>query len=211
MACKAPAACLVGLVKASFLAVIALASSGLSGALLADEAADLAAIRALYAKIDAAESAKTETITFALKDDPLEGTITRRSYEGGFSAIQVSYTAGDHGGSDQSFYFKGEDLFFIFTEDSSWQFAEGSTDEKPKTMDTLTQSRYYVKGGKIIQVLQRSATTNAGKELDELIAKVENKKVQDDKKGPALLKRAAALLKIKTKEQALKYFSTEGL
>jgi hypothetical protein len=195
--------------KALIAAGLAFAALMSSPPALADDAGDLAAIRALYAKIDQGKPGKTETIAFALESDPMEGSITRRTYGGGLSAIQLSYTAGDHGGADERYYFDGDKLFFIFTGDSSWQFAEGSTDEKPKTQDTLTESRYYIREGKVIQVLQRSATTTEGKKPEDLIAKMENKKLADDKHGAGLMRRAAALVKIKTKEQAVKFFSSE--
>jgi hypothetical protein len=176
----------------------------------ADEATDLASIRALYAKIDQGKPVKTESIPFAMEDDPMEGTITRRSYKDGLVAIKLSYTAGDHGGSDQSYYLDEKGVFFILVQDSSWQFAAGSTDETPKTTDTLAETRYYVRNGAIIQVLARSVTSSGGKKLAELIAKEENRKVEKDEEGPALLKRAAALAKIRTKEEAVKFFSSEG-
>lgn len=175
----------------------------------ADEAAEIASIRELYAKFDQAKAIKNETIKFHLEGGPIEGTITRRSYEGGLAALQVSYTAGDHGGTDENYYFAEGKLFFILTKDSSWQFAPGSTDEKPKTTDTLTESRYYVSKGAIIQALRRSVSAEGGKNLEELIAKEENKKVTDDDLGKLLLKRGPALLKVKTKEEAESVFAAE--
>ena len=175
----------------------------------ADEAAEIAAIRELYAKIDQAKAVKTETIKFQMESDPLEGTITRRSYEGGLVAVQLSYTAGDHGGSDENYYYADGKLFFILVKDSSWQFAPGSTDEKPKTTDTLTESRYYVSKGAIVQVLRRSVTSEADKKLEDLIAKAENKKVTEDEMGKIYLKRAAVLHTVKTKEDVEKMFASE--
>jgi len=192
--------------KTPILVAIALMSGTMAWA---DDAGDLAAIRALYAKIDQGKPVKIETVSFADESDPLEGTLVRRSYEGGLSAIKLSYVAGDHGGTDQSYYFKDGELFFIYTQDTTWHFAPGSTDEKPKTVDTLIESRYYVRDGKVIQALQRSATTNEDKKLEELIAKVENKKLSGDPRGAKLIKRAAGVAKIKTGEEALKFFASE--
>ena len=176
-----------------------------------DEAADLAAIRALYAKVSEGRPTKTETIKFEVEESVMEGSITRRAYEGGLSAIKLSYSAGDHGGSEQSYYYDGKSLFFILVQDSSWHFVEGGTAEKPKTADTLTETRYYVKGGAIIEVLEKSATviTGDGKKLEDLIAKAENNKVEGESRGSFLLKRATALVDMKTKEQAQKFFAAE--
>lgn len=174
-----------------------------------EQAKQLAEIRALHAKITQAEPSKTETIDFEIPDDPMSGTITRRSYEGGLSAIKLSYTAGDHGGSDQNFYFVGKDLFFILVQDNSWQFAVGSNDEKPKTDDTLTETRYYVREGKFIHALRRSATTSGAGKLSALIEKAENAAFKPEEEGDNLLKRAAFLQTVTTKEEAVKYFSEE--
>ncbi|QJE97040.1 hypothetical protein [Luteolibacter luteus] len=175
-----------------------------------EEAKEVGGIRALYAKISQAEPSKTDTIEFEIPDDPMSGTITRRSYEGGLSAIKLSYTAGDHGGSDQNFYYDGKGLFFILVQDSSWQFAEGSTDEKPKTKDTLTEIRYYIREGKVIQALKRSATSDDPAKLRLLLEKAENTefKPKDEEDG-YLLKRAEFLMSVAKKEEAVKYFSKE--
>ena len=178
-------------------------------AALADEAGDLAAIRDLYARIDQAKAVKTETIKFEMESGPMDGTMTRRSYEGGLAAVQLSYSAGDHGGTDENYYFSDGKLFFILIKDSSWQFAPGSTDDKPKTTDTLTESRYYVSKGAIVQLLRRSVSGESGKKLEELLAKAENKKVTEDDLGRIYLKRAAVLLTLKTKEDVEKMFASE--
>lgn len=175
-----------------------------------EEAKRLGEIRELYAKIAKAEADKTETLEFEIPDDPMSGTITRRSYAGGLSAIRLSYTAGDHGGSGQNFYFDGKGLFFILVQDSSWQFAEGSTDEKPKTNDTLTETRYYVRDGKFLHALRRSATSNEAAKLQALLAKAENKEFKpDDEEDGYLLKRAEFLKTVTTGEEAVKFFSSE--
>src|SRR5687767_947708 len=100
--------------KAPLLACLAAALCfSSSPAAHADEAADLAAIRARYAKVSEGKPTKTESIKFKAEEMIMEGTITRRSYEGGLSAIKLSYSAGDHGGSDQSYYYDAKGLFFI--------------------------------------------------------------------------------------------------
>lgn len=184
----------------------------LPSAALADneEAKQVGEIRALYAKISQAEPEKTETIEFEIPDDPMSGTITRRRFAEGLVAIKLSYTAGDHGGSDQNFYYDGKGLFFILVQDSSWQFAEGSTDEKPKTKDTLAETRYYVGEGKFIQALKRSATSDDPAKLRLLLEKAENKEFKPtDEEDGYLLKRAAFLKTASKKEEAVKFFSSE--
>lgn len=175
-----------------------------------EEAKQVGEIRALHAKISQAQPAKTETIEFEIPDDPMTGTITRRRYADGLSAIKLSHTAGDHGGSDQNFYYDGNGLFFILVQDSSWQFAEGSTDGKPKTKDTLTETRYYIREGKIIQALKRTATSDDPAKIRLLLEKAENKEFEPkDEEDGYLLKRAGFLKDVTKKEEAVKFFSKE--
>jgi hypothetical protein len=176
---------------------------------MAGEAEDIGAIRALYAKIDKGQPTKTETIEFEVPDSPVSGTITRRSYEGGLSAIKLSYSEGDHGSTDQSYYFDEKGLFFIFVRDSSWRFAPDTTDEKPSTIDTLTETRYYVRKGSLIQILKRSATSGDAAKLPALIAKAENAETKPTDEDTYLLKRADALQKVRTSEEAVKFFVAE--
>jgi hypothetical protein len=175
----------------------------------ADDAAAIEEIRALHAKIDQGKPTKTETIEFALESDPMEGKITRRSYPDGLVAIKLSYSAGDHSAADENYYYNDKGLFFIFDQASSWQFAPGSTDEKPRTIDTMTETRYYVRAGAVIEVLKRSVTSGEPKQLPALLAKEKNEKAEPGEEGVRLLKRAAALIKIANREEAVKYFTTE--
>ena len=176
---------------------------------LAGDAEDIGAIRALYAKIDKGTPTKTETIKFEIENDPMAGTITRRSFEGGLSTIKLSYSAGDHDGADQSYYFDEKGLFFIFVQDSSWRFAPHSTDEKPSTINTLTETRYYVRKGSFIRILKRSATSGDAAKLPALIAKAENAETKPTDEDVYILKRAAALQKVRTSEEAVKFFVAE--
>lgn len=174
----------------------------------ADEAADIAKIRQAYAKIDKGKPTGTSKIEFKLEDEPMEGTITRRSFEGGLSTIALSYTAGDHGGADEHFYYDDKGVFFIFVKEFSWRFAPDSTAEKPASIDTLTETRYYVRNGTCIRILTRSASSRDAGKLPGLVAKLEQKEIEPNEDAARLLKRAAAMRKVTSGQDAVKWFKS---
>ncbi|NNM28158.1 MAG: hypothetical protein HKO57_01440 [Akkermansiaceae bacterium] len=176
----------------------------------ADETAAIAQIRSLYAKITEGEPVKTRKIEFELEDDPMEGTITRRDYKDGLSAITLTYVAGDHGGSDEHYYFdKDGGLFFVFVKDHHWQFAPGKTPDKPTTVDTLTEARYYLAGDACLRVLKRSASGPDAEKLPAAVAKAEHKTVEPGERLGRLRKRATALRTIADREEAAAFFASE--
>ena len=176
-----------------------------------DQEQQIGAIRALYGKIGKAKETKAETLKFELKDDPMEGTITRRSFEGGLMAIKLAHTLGDHDSTEQNFYYKDGKLFFIFVQDSSWEFAPGGTEENPKTKDTLRETRYFVQDGAVLRALRRSVSSTGDKNLGEQISKAENEEFKPPAGDGYLFKRAEALLGIETEDEAVKFFTNEVL
>lgn len=182
----------------------------LAGPSFADEQSAIDEIKKLYAKIDTGKPVKTSKIKFSLEGDPMEGTITHFTYEGGLSAIKLSYLAGDHGSSDEHYYYHGEKPFFVFTKDSSWHFGPGGTDENPATIDVLTESRYYFQNSSCIRALRKSVRSGDAKKLPALLAKAKNKNIVPDDNARRLLKWAHALRKITSGEEAAKFFANQG-
>jgi hypothetical protein len=175
-----------------------------------DDEAALKQIRELYAKIDQGKPVKTTEIKFEVEGDPMEGTITRFTYEGGLSAIKLSYVAGDHGGADEHFYFTGDKLFFIFVKDQSWSFGPDSTNEKPTSIDRLTETRYYLQEGRSLRALSRTTQGSDAEKLPALIAKEENKEIEPDERLQLLLGRAKAMRTVATGKEAAAFFEKEG-
>ena len=176
----------------------------------AGEAPDIAEIRQAYDKIDKGKPTGTRKFEFRLEGEPMEGTITRRSFDGGLSTIALSYTADDHGGADEHFYYNDKGVFFILVKDFSWRFAPDSTAEKPASIDTLTETRYYVRNGACIRILRRSASSRDAGKLPALVAKEEQKEIEPDEDAARLLKRAAAIRKVTGTAEAVRLFSSGG-
>lgn len=193
--------------------LLALAAIGLlcQAAPAQEQEQQLKVIRELYEKISKDKETKVETIKFELKDEPMEGKITRRSFEDGLIAIKLSHRLGDHDSTEQNFYYKAGKLFFIFVQDNSWQFAPGGTEENPKTKDSLRETRYFVNDGTILKALRRSVSSTGAKNLGEQIAKVENKEFKPPGGDAYLFKRAEVLQGMKTEDEAVKFFTNEVL
>ena len=167
-------------------------------------------IRGWYDAIQKAKPTAERKIEFESDSEPLSGDCTIRDYDGGWQAITLSYTAGDHGGADEHFYFKDGTLFFVYVVSSSWQFAEGSTDDKPKTKDTRTEDRYYYDGATSIRRLTRSATAEDAEKLPAAVAKLEQKQADPGEEAKELQARAARLRTAKKAADVLKAFEAAG-
>lgn len=174
-----------------------------------DPSATIKEIRKLYAAIDGAKPLSTKVLKFDLEGDPMEGTLTKYTYEGGLTALKLSYVAGDHGGSDEHFYYHEGAPFFLFIKDQHWTFAPDGTAEKPSTIDVLTESRYYLSGDRCVRALRRTARDPDPKRLAAEIAKEEQEAIEPDERFTRLLKRAKALPTLTTETQLSAYFAKE--
>lgn len=115
------------------------------------------AIRADYAAIQG-QRLRTETIDFAAEDEPLVGTLTRSLDGDVVVKIHLSYGLGDHGASDEFFYYRHGHLFFVHATDGAWSFT-GRTlaDGSSETIDTIVEHRVYFNAGQIIRHLRKEA------------------------------------------------------
>jgi len=90
------------------------------------------------------------------------------------------FFADSHFSSVTNYYVKNNDVFFIFKEETVWQF-DGGTPEKPITKDSISQQRIYLKNGNTIQCLEKNFTIrSAGKNINP--ETVPNKKGNCDAK-----------------------------
>jgi hypothetical protein len=101
-------------------------------------------------------SLKKEIKKFDCDDDPGGGTLTR--YYNGEAIEMLEYSIGyEHGWISQKIYFKNEVPYFIFVEEGYWYFGggEGADDSGENTIDDITETRYYMESGKVIQELSK--------------------------------------------------------
>lgn len=146
-------------------------------------------IRARYNAIEGAKLPGTK-VEFESQDEPLSGSCTTYAQGGAVVKVHISWGAGDHGASDEYYYYDTNGLFFVYATDGSWGFT-GNTlpNGESETVDTTIEHRVYLAGGEIIRHLKKEArSTNAGA-LPGLIAKAPNLPANDPERAGELLRR----------------------
>lgn len=136
-------------------------------------------IRAKYNQIEGWKK-RSETIKFESDQEPLFGTLTK--YYSGETVVKIefSYTAGDHGGADESYYYDNGQLMFIYTADSYWSFTGNvQPDGQSETKDTLIEQRLYFAKNQLIRHLRKSVESTNPEKLKSLVSKAENQPYQD--------------------------------
>ncbi|HEY1122068.1 MAG TPA: hypothetical protein VGE67_10730 [Haloferula sp.] len=184
------------------LAFLALAVSAFAGP---DER--VADIRKWYDTVQKAKHTTERKIAFEAESEPLNGDVTVRDFDGGWKTVVASYGV-EHAGVDEHFYFKDGALFFAYVVSHYWRFHPDSTDEKPKTIDTRTEDRYYYDGKTCVRRLTRSATEDVEK-VDAVVAKLEQKQVEPGDEAKALFERGGKLLVAKTGADVLASFEVK--
>ncbi|MEK7949611.1 hypothetical protein [Luteolibacter soli] len=186
----------------TFLVVLGLAATAFAGP---DER--VAEIRKWYDTVQKSKAATERKIAFEAESEPMSGDLTVRDFDGGWQTLVVSY-GGEHVGIDEQYYFKDGALFFVYVVTSYWRFHPDSTDEKPKTVDTRTEDRYYFDGKTCVRRLTRSATDDAEK-VPAVVAKLEQKRIEPGKEGETHRERAGKLLGAKAAADVLAAFGVK--
>lgn len=180
--------------------LLALLVAAIPLSLLADAAVDeqVKTIRARYNEIEGAKL-RRETVTFESRDEPLSGTCAFY-YEGdALVKVHLAYVAGDHGGSDEYFYYDRDGLFFVLASDSLWSFT-GKTlpDGVDETVETLIEDRLYLVRGKVVRHLRKKATAKDPARLPTLLGEAKNESLTDPERAGSLLRHGRGLPSGKT-------------
>lgn len=101
-------------------------------------------------------SKKLDSNSFSYTCDEIEGKADFY-YEKKDLRMVKHFFADSHFSSVTNYYVKSDKVFFIFKEETVWQF-DGGTPEKPITKDSISQQRIYLKNGKPIQCLEKHFT-----------------------------------------------------
>lgn len=184
------------------LAFLALATVAIAGP---DER--VADIRKWYEAVQKVKHIAERKIEFEAESEPFSGDVTVRDFDDGWKTVVVS-CGGEHGGRDEHLYFKDGAIFFAYVVERYWRFHPDSTDEKPKTLDTRTENRYYYDGKTCIRRLTRSATDDADK-VQAIVGKLEQKQVEPGDEGKAMFERSGKLLVAKTGADVLAAFDVK--
>lgn len=171
---------------------------------------EVARIRKFYAEVEAQQELAKEDFEFKCPGGPLEGVLTRRSRldTGKVIRLDLGYIAGDHSGSDELYYYKEGQVFFVRVSDSWWQF---SGKKEGQTTDTMRERRFYFANGKCIRVLEKKVSADKLELLRGLIVKAENHELDlsaDETKEiiAGVMKKALILPKLNDSKAVTKFF-----
>jgi len=163
------------------------------------EPAAIGEIRQMYSEIVDGEATSVEKIEFACEGDAIQGVMTIRRFDGDLMAVNLNYSAGDHGGNDQNFYFARGALFFVFETQQYWTFTgKESPSGESETVDRATQNRFYFDGGQCIRKLTRQVEATNPDDIIPLLGKAANTEVEPGGEAKEMLQRASALLRVES-------------
>ncbi len=162
-------------------------------------------IRTLYSSI---EDGAKQLKTFSVQSDefPDEGEMTTYAQNGKLAKIHISYVYGDHGMSDEFYYYSNGALIFAYKSDYSWKFSgKQKADGESETIDVITEYRVYFHNGEIISALKKQAESVNPENLKTLLGKADNKVFFDIALLSEIQKRGAKLSQISTTSEWKKY------
>lgn len=143
-------------------------------------------IRARYAEIENAKL-RTKIVKFDSETERVSGVCTLSFQQDKLVKVKLSYDMGDHGGSDEYFYYRDGVLIFAFATDSSWQFGgKPRPDGGAGTIDTVAEHRVYFAKGKMLQHLAKEVSSADAKAIPALLAKTPNKDSEDAERAQSL-------------------------
>lgn len=155
-------------------------------------------IRVWYDQIEADRGLKKTEIQ-ADREFPYDPKLIRYVGPKGEIRKLVVELQSDHGSTQESYYFRKGELFFIYAVDSFWQFS-GSVQKQrePETIDVESQLRFYFHQGRCIRALEKQAESQDATQLKTLIQKAENKPIELSPSVMVYQKKASALTSIRT-------------
>lgn len=169
----------------------------------------MTAIRALYNEIEGAKL-RTKVIEFEAQDEPLAGTCTLHYQGDKVVKVHLAYGAGDHGASDEYFYYSGGQLFFAYASDGYWSFTgETLPNGESETIDSTTEHRVYVENGAVIRHLEKAAKSKKPEALKGLLAKAANAPSEDADRAARLVKRGGKARSVQDAPGAIALFLEE--
>jgi len=188
-----------------FLALLALSANLQVSAQSVEE--KVTEIRARYNTVEGAKL-RTKAIEFEAQDEPLSGTCTLHYQGDEVVKVHLAYGAGDHGASDEYFYYTKGVLFFAYASDGSWGFT-GATlpNGESETIDTVAEHRVYIENGSILRHLEKKATSKKSAELKGLLAKAPNSPGADPERAGQLLQHGLRAVGIHDAASALAVFA----
>ncbi|WP_374458816.1 hypothetical protein [Chryseobacterium taeanense] len=101
-------------------------------------------------------SKKLDSTTFSYNCDEREGEVTLYYQNNKLKIVKDFYAEHSHFSSATKYFVKDNQVFFIFNEETIWNFADGETPEKPETKDDIKEKRIYILDHKVAQCFEKN-------------------------------------------------------
>ncbi|MGK3993928.1 hypothetical protein [Sorangium sp. So ce1024] len=119
------------------------------------------------------------------------GEVRLHRKDGAVSIAEVQFGGPGHNESVHRFYYDQGKVVFILIDTGGWSWAPNSTPDRPETISSTTQLRYYVHEDRPILCLKKHAK-GSSREIDALLNRAPNE--PDDCSGAMKAQRLASLV-----------------
>tara|TARA_R110000850_G_scaffold142269_1_gene264318 strand:- start:4454 stop:5110 length:657 start_codon:yes stop_codon:yes gene_type:complete len=146
-------------------------------------------IRSKYNQIEGSDS-KSSKIEWESDQEPAYGTLTKYFQNGNLAKIHFNFGEGDHGGSDEYYYYWNGTLIFVFVNQSYWRFSGGTLPNgESETIDVSAEQRLYFSNGSLIRHLRKEAQSTNASALSRILGETSNENFNDPEFANAAMRR----------------------
>jgi hypothetical protein len=163
----------------------------------------IAEIKKEYSMLQAqleAKKLRPNGFTYNCNEEP-SGKVTFFSDKGEIKVIEHFYTEHSHFSASERYFIKNGEPFFIFREETVWNF-DGGTPEKPITKDDITETRIYLQHNKPLKCLEKKYSIRSDSKEKNISDQISGKEIQCN--TDELLKTYQSLLKHKDQKGEIK-------
>ncbi len=129
-----------------------------------------------------------------------EGEVVLYKQDGKIRMVKDFYAEHSHFSSFTQYFIKDNQVFFIFQDETLWNF-DGGTAEKPETKDDITEKRMYILNNKAVQCLEKKYSIRSkgnNRQPDKIASRATQCDISE------LLKNYQAIIRNKDKKGELK-------
>lgn len=148
----------------------------------------------------AAKKMSSSGFTYNCNEEP-SGEVTFHSDQDGIKVIEHFYAEHSHFSASEKYFIKDGKPFFIFRQETVWNF-DGGTPENPITKDDITETRIYLQNSKPLKCLEKKYSIRTGNKEKIVPDKIASKEIQCN--ADELLNTYQSLLKHKDQKGEIK-------
>ncbi|WP_346985349.1 hypothetical protein [Chryseobacterium sp. POE27] len=101
-------------------------------------------------------SKKLDSTTFTYNCDEREGEVTLYYQDKKLKVVKDFYSEHSHFSSSTKYFVKDDQVFFIFNNETVWNFDDDGTPERPETKDDIKEKRIYILNNKAVQCFEKN-------------------------------------------------------